>query len=199
MEATVNGAQAPKHGRAAFAFIFVTVLLDMLALGIIVPVLPKLIIQFEHGDVAVAARQVGIFAFVWAAMQFYLCAGHGRAVGPLWAQTDRTVVELRLRLRLPVHGPGADVALVVRGPRDLRHHLRKLSNGERIHRRRNPARAACGEVRYVRRGIWTGLRRRTRCRRDAGRTRIALSVLGSRRLEPCECPLWIFHTAGVAT
>jgi len=66
----MNGAETPKHGRAAFAFIFVTVLLDMLALGVIVPVLPKLIIQFEHGDVAVAARQVGIFAFVWAAMQF---------------------------------------------------------------------------------------------------------------------------------
>jgi DHA1 family tetracycline resistance protein-like MFS transporter len=64
------GAPDPRHGRAAFAFIFVTVLLDMLALGVIVPVLPKLIIQFEHGDVAVAARQVGVFAFVWAAMQF---------------------------------------------------------------------------------------------------------------------------------
>jgi DHA1 family tetracycline resistance protein-like MFS transporter len=58
------------HGRAAFAFIFVTVLLDMLALGVIVPVLPKLIIQFEHGDMSMAATQTGIFAFVWAAMQF---------------------------------------------------------------------------------------------------------------------------------
>src|SRR5450432_1215533 len=58
------------HGRAAFAFIFVTVLLDMLALGIIVPVLPKLIIRFEHGDMSMAATQTGIFAFVWAAMQF---------------------------------------------------------------------------------------------------------------------------------
>lgn len=58
------------HGRAAFAFIFVTVLLDMLALGVIVPVLPKLIIQFEHGDMAKAAAQTGIFAFIWAAMQF---------------------------------------------------------------------------------------------------------------------------------
>jgi DHA1 family tetracycline resistance protein-like MFS transporter len=58
------------HGRAAFAFIFITVLLDMLALGIIVPVLPKLIIRFEHGDMSMAATQTGIFAFVWAAMQF---------------------------------------------------------------------------------------------------------------------------------
>jgi DHA1 family tetracycline resistance protein-like MFS transporter len=61
---------APQHGRAAFAFIFVTVLLDMLALGVIVPVLPKLIIRFEHGNMSMAATQTGVFAFVWAAMQF---------------------------------------------------------------------------------------------------------------------------------
>jgi MFS transporter, DHA1 family, tetracycline resistance protein len=65
--ATTGG---PTHGRAAFAFIFVTVLLDMLALGIIVPVLPKLIIRFEHGDMSMAATQTGVFAFVWALMQF---------------------------------------------------------------------------------------------------------------------------------
>jgi DHA1 family tetracycline resistance protein-like MFS transporter len=65
-----QGTPGAKHGRAAFAFIFVTVLLDMLALGIIVPVLPKLIIRFEHGDMAMAATQTGVFAFVWAAMQF---------------------------------------------------------------------------------------------------------------------------------
>ena len=61
---------ASRHGRAAFAFIFVTVLLDMLAIGIIVPVLPKLIVQFEHGNISMAATQNGIFAFVFAAMQF---------------------------------------------------------------------------------------------------------------------------------
>jgi DHA1 family tetracycline resistance protein-like MFS transporter len=66
----VTGTGGPTHGRAAFAFIFVTVLLDMLALGVIVPVLPKLIIRFEHGDMSMAATQTGIFAFVWAAMQF---------------------------------------------------------------------------------------------------------------------------------
>jgi MFS transporter, DHA1 family, tetracycline resistance protein len=63
-------APGAKHGRAAFAFIFVTVLLDMLALGVIVPVLPKLIIHFENGNMALAAQQTGVFAFVWAAMQF---------------------------------------------------------------------------------------------------------------------------------
>jgi MFS transporter, DHA1 family, tetracycline resistance protein len=57
--------------RAAFAFIFVTVMLDMLALGIIVPVLPRLIVQFEGGDMAKAAMQTGAFGFIFAAMQFF--------------------------------------------------------------------------------------------------------------------------------
>ena len=56
--------------RAAFVFIFVTVLLDMLALGIIVPVLPKLVIEFEGGDTSRAALYYGLFMTVWAAMQF---------------------------------------------------------------------------------------------------------------------------------
>lgn len=67
---SMNIASGPRHGRAAFIFIFVTVLLDMLALGVIVPVLPKLIVQFEHGDMGTAAKQLGVFAFIWAAMQF---------------------------------------------------------------------------------------------------------------------------------
>jgi len=36
----------PPPSRAAFVFIFITVLLDMLALGIIVPVLPGLVVFF---------------------------------------------------------------------------------------------------------------------------------------------------------
>lgn len=42
----------------------------MMAVGITVPVLPKLIIEFEQGDVARAAWFVGAFATLWAAMQF---------------------------------------------------------------------------------------------------------------------------------
>jgi DHA1 family tetracycline resistance protein-like MFS transporter len=60
----------PAPTRAAFAFIFVTVLLDMLALGIVVPVLPMLIKQFEGGETAGAASIVGYFGAAWAMMQF---------------------------------------------------------------------------------------------------------------------------------
>jgi MFS transporter, DHA1 family, tetracycline resistance protein len=56
--------------RAAVLFIFVTVVLDVLALGIIAPVLPPLVIQFLGGDTVRAARVYGIFATAWAFMQF---------------------------------------------------------------------------------------------------------------------------------
>jgi DHA1 family tetracycline resistance protein-like MFS transporter len=51
-------------------FVFVTILLDMLALGMIVPVLPKLVIDFFAGDMGRAAKMYGLFGTVWALMQF---------------------------------------------------------------------------------------------------------------------------------
>ena len=56
--------------KAAVAFIFVTVLLDMLALGIVLPVLPKLVERFLNGDTARAATIYGVFGSAWALMQF---------------------------------------------------------------------------------------------------------------------------------
>jgi DHA1 family tetracycline resistance protein-like MFS transporter len=56
--------------RAAVAFIFVTILLDMLALGMVIPVLPELIKTFRGGDTVMAARTLGFFNTVWALMQF---------------------------------------------------------------------------------------------------------------------------------
>ena len=56
--------------RAAFVFIFITLVLDVLALGVVIPVLPKLIETFLSGDTAAAARLVGLFSFAWALMQF---------------------------------------------------------------------------------------------------------------------------------
>ncbi|HUL74820.1 MAG TPA: TCR/Tet family MFS transporter [Vicinamibacterales bacterium] len=57
--------------RAAVAFIFVTVMLDMLALGMVIPVLPKLIEAFRGGDTARAATTLAVFGTVWGAMQFF--------------------------------------------------------------------------------------------------------------------------------
>lgn len=64
---------SPAHGprRAALAFIFITIVLSMLALGMIIPVLPALIEGFMGGDIAGAAKVYGVFGTVWALMQFF--------------------------------------------------------------------------------------------------------------------------------
>jgi DHA1 family tetracycline resistance protein-like MFS transporter len=52
-------------------FILVTVLLDMLSFGIIIPVLPKLVENFLSGDTARAAAMYGFMNTTWALMQFF--------------------------------------------------------------------------------------------------------------------------------
>ncbi len=56
--------------RPAVIFIFFTVMLDMLALGMIIPVLPKLVVDFVGGDTAHGATLFGLFGTAWALMQF---------------------------------------------------------------------------------------------------------------------------------
>src|SRR6267143_1171306 len=65
-----NTTPAPSVGRAAFTFILIMVTFDFLAFGIIAPVLPDLIRQFEGGDFARASNITGYFGFAWATMQF---------------------------------------------------------------------------------------------------------------------------------
>jgi DHA1 family tetracycline resistance protein-like MFS transporter len=57
--------------RATFAFIFVTVLLDMIAFGVVIPVLPGLVVRLEGGDAAAGAAAFGVFGAAWALMQFF--------------------------------------------------------------------------------------------------------------------------------
>jgi DHA1 family tetracycline resistance protein-like MFS transporter len=66
----VNGDAPSKARPAALVFIFITLVLDMLALGMIVPVLPRLVQDFVHGDTARAAYIVGVFGAIAALMQF---------------------------------------------------------------------------------------------------------------------------------
>ena len=63
--------QVPQRQRAAATFIYLTVGLDMLALGMIAPVLPHLIKGFVNGSTARTAEVIGLFGTVFAAMQFF--------------------------------------------------------------------------------------------------------------------------------
>ena len=57
--------------KPAATFIFFTVLLDMLAMGMIAPVLPRLIESFLNGDASAASKMLGLFGTTFAAMQFF--------------------------------------------------------------------------------------------------------------------------------
>src|SRR6201992_644024 len=92
---------------AAVAFIFVTVLLDMLALGVVVPILPKLIESFVGNDTASAARYFGLFGTVWALMQFLFSP----VVGSLSDRFGRRPVVL-----LSNFGLAADYVLMALAP-----------------------------------------------------------------------------------
>jgi DHA1 family tetracycline resistance protein-like MFS transporter len=62
---------APPARRAALAFIFFTVLLDILSFGLIIPVLPHLLKSFAGGDIAQATLWHGLFATAFMVMQFF--------------------------------------------------------------------------------------------------------------------------------
>lgn len=65
--ATLTGGRR----QAALGFIFVVALLDVVSLGIMIPVLPNLIKQFAGGDTATASSINVLFAVAWGTMQFF--------------------------------------------------------------------------------------------------------------------------------
>ncbi len=56
--------------RRALAFIFLTVLIDVIGFGIVIPVLPKLIMTLAHVGIGDAARLGGYLMFAYSGMQF---------------------------------------------------------------------------------------------------------------------------------
>jgi DHA1 family tetracycline resistance protein-like MFS transporter len=105
------GQKNPEVGavrrEAAFVFIFATVLLDMLAVGIIIPVLPKLVFDFLGGNAAETAKILGIFGTAWALMQFFFSPLQG-ALSDSFGR--------RLMILLSNFGVGLDYVLMALAP-----------------------------------------------------------------------------------
>ncbi|HHB83347.1 MAG TPA: MFS transporter, partial [Devosia sp.] len=59
-----------KNSRLALGFILITILLDMIGLGIILPVLPHLILELTGESIAKSAVVGGYLVFVYALLQF---------------------------------------------------------------------------------------------------------------------------------
>jgi len=97
-------ARSTKH---AFTFVWITVLLDMIGLGLIMPILPALLRQLTGADVAHASIYGGWLFFSYALMQFF-CAP---IIGGLSDAFGRRPV-----LLLAVLGLGVDYALTALSP-----------------------------------------------------------------------------------
>lgn len=61
-------AQAKR--KPALGFIFITLVLLVLGFGIIIPILPRLIVQFQGGSYAAGSNSYGLLVSVFAVMQF---------------------------------------------------------------------------------------------------------------------------------
>lgn len=59
--------------KAAVSFIFITLLLDVIGLGLIIPVFPQLIEELIQGNISEASQWAGLLTFAYAIMQF-ICA-----------------------------------------------------------------------------------------------------------------------------
>jgi MFS transporter, DHA1 family, tetracycline resistance protein len=92
--------------RAALAFIFVTVVLDIVALGVVIPVLPQLIQEFA-GSTSRAGWINGVFVAVWSLMQFVFSPIIG-ALSDRWGR--------RPVLLLSAMGLAADYVLMALAP-----------------------------------------------------------------------------------
>ena len=56
--------------KPAIIFIFITLFLDIFGIGVIIPVLPKLVEELQGGDLEAAAHSVGWLGALYALMQF---------------------------------------------------------------------------------------------------------------------------------
>ncbi len=96
-----------QNRKAATGFIFITILLDVIGFGIIIPVFPKLIMQLTHGSMSSVSQWGGLLSFAYAIMQF-ICAP---IIGNLSDQYGRRPV-----LLLSLLGFGIDYIFLALAP-----------------------------------------------------------------------------------
>ena len=176
-----RAAETPPVRSGAVAFIFVTILLDMLALGLIMPILPKLVESFVDNDTASAARIFGLFGTAWALMQFLFSPILGGLSDRFGRRPVVLLSNFGLGARLCADGAGAVADLAVRRPGDFGHHLGEHLHRLCLYRGRDAAGAARGGVRQDRRCVRRRIHSGAGDRRSARRHAIRGCRSGSRR------------------
>ncbi len=115
-----DAAITGRKRQAALGFIFVTALLDVISLGIMIPVLPNLLKAMVGGDTATAATWQVLFATTWGVAQFF-CAP---IIGLLSDRFGRRPVILT-----SVFGLGLDFLFMAFAPNLLWLYIGRVLNG----------------------------------------------------------------------
>lgn len=101
------GPPMPRRRQAAIIFVFITIVIDILAMGIIIPVFPRLVLQFQGGDTASAVAITGYFSIAFALAQFFFSP----VLGGLSDRYGRRPV-----LLITVFGHGLDFVMMALAP-----------------------------------------------------------------------------------
>ncbi|MEM6829237.1 MAG: MFS transporter, partial [Bacteroidota bacterium] len=96
-----------KKKRAALGFIFVTILIDIIGIGLIIPIVPKLIVELTDKSISEAAFIGGLLTATYAVMQFVFAP----ILGGLSDQLGRRPV-----LLIALLGLGLDYLVIVFAP-----------------------------------------------------------------------------------
>ena len=103
----MSSEPAKSSRQPALVFIFITLFLDILGIGLIVPILPKLVEQFTGGSIASASHIYGLLAALAGLMQFIFAP----LLGSLSDRFGRRPVIL-----LSLFGSGLDYLLLAFAP-----------------------------------------------------------------------------------
>ncbi len=187
---------AAKNSKLALAFILITVLIDIIGLGIIIPVLPHLIEELTGGTIAEAAVFGGFLLFVYALMQFIFSPILGNLSDRFGRRPVLLLSLLGLTLDYILMGFAPTIAWLFVG--------RVLSGimGAAV----STATAYIADISTPRkksaklwtdwRRLWRGLYYWTSYRWSAGRIWPTRTLLCRRGLGVCQSDLWLFRLAG---
>ena len=117
-------------GKHAMMFIFITVLIDMIGFGLIIPVMPDLIKGLTGQDAPNAAVMGGWLMTLYAGMQFVFAP----IVGQIWAQAYFVDRVGWLHARLSDHGVFRLFPRFIYRSRDIRDFRGQLHNSQCLYR-----------------------------------------------------------------
>ena len=189
---------APVASQAAFYFILITVAFDMLAFGIIAPVLPDLIRQFQGGDFARASAITGYFGLGWATMQFIFSPLLGAWSDRFGRRPVILISCFGLAIDYVFMAACSLAPLALRRAARFRYHHFEHRHRLRLRHGCYTSRKTRQALRPHQRRIWPGLRRWPRRRRLFGRHQFAFSLLGRRRTQSRQRHLRLFHPSRIS-